>query len=54
MILSVVFYEKKIILYEKNVKLLKNNTFNNVFRDRILLTRFLSIFKNDWIFINDG
>ena len=36
MILSVVFYERKDIFNEKNFKLTKNNTFNNVFYNIIL------------------
>ena len=46
MILSVMFYErKKIIFYEKYLKLKKNNTFNNAFCNRIFIFyRFLPIF----------
>ena len=46
-ILSVVFYERKnIILNEKNFKLAKNNTFDNVFCKRIFhYYRFIEIFK---------
>ena len=35
MISSVVSYERKNILHTKNLKLTKNNTFNNVFCNRI-------------------
>ena len=46
MILSVVSYERKNILYEKNLKLTKNNTFNNVLWNRIFsYNRFLAMFK---------
>ena len=46
-ILSVVFYErKKIILYKQNFKVMNNNTFNNVFCNRIFpYYSFLLIFK---------
>ena len=52
MILSVVFYERiNIIFYEKNLKLTKNNTFNNVFCNTILpYYRFLIIFFNSSFF----
>ena len=45
-ILPVVSYDKKnIIFYEKNLKLTKNNTFNNVSCNKIFpYNRFLSIF----------
>ena len=53
-ILSVVSYARKnIILYEKNLKLAKNDTFNNVFFIEFSrTTAFYQFFKNDWIFIN--
>ena len=35
MILSVIFYERKNIIYGKILKLTKNNTFNNGFCNRI-------------------
>ena len=38
MILSVVSYERKNIIHEKNLKLTKNNTFNNVFVIEFFLT----------------
>ena len=56
MISSVVSYEgDNIILHDKNVKVTKNNTFNNVFCNRFFLTiASCRFFKNDWIFINHG
>ena len=56
MILLVVSYEKiNIFFHEKNLKVTKNNTLNNVFCNRIFpYKRFLPIFKNGWVFINEG
>ena len=46
MILSVVSYEIKNIFYERNLRLTKNNTFNNAFGKRIFsYYRFLPIFQ---------
>ena len=49
MLLSVVFYERKnIIFYEKNFKLMKNNTFNDVFCNTASLAIVsYQYFKND-------
>ena len=50
-----VLQNKNIIFYFKKLKLTKNNTFNNVFCNRIYFyNRFLPIFKNEWNFIKRG
>ena len=53
-ILSIMSYRrKKIYFLENYLKLTKNNTFYNVFCNIIFSCyRFLSFYKNDWIFIN--
>ena len=50
MILTAVSYERKNIIccyiYGKNLRLTKNNTFNNVFRNKVFsYCRFLPIFQ---------
>ena len=48
-------YEIKNNIFFFNVELTENNTFNDVFCNRIFPQYcFLPIFKNDWIFLNHG
>ena len=60
MILSVVFYKREnIIFYEKHLKLTKNNTFNNVFCNKIfpcypflpIFLELLDLYKSGLIFL---
>ena len=53
-ILSVASHKRKnSIFYEKNLKLTKTNTFNNVFVIEFSLTiTFKEFLKKDWIFMN--
>ena len=47
------YRRKNMIFYEKNIKLEKNDIFNNVFYNRIFPHyRFYQFFKNDWILYN--
>ena len=53
MILSVVSYEKKHNIYEKNFKLTKNSTLNHAFCNRIFPSiASYQCLKNGWTFIN--